>query len=371
MPISYNFLALRMAYLAKINEAKRFTISEKSLKEFAHSKVLSISYLYNLKTSLEELGYFFDSLEKGGYGLFPIQSLKNAPDLVIPAKLKKQFEGYNEAELRKEYYEEDEEQKAVEYPITIVEPNIKASLWDELIAAAVDKNPALYGALAKKLGLKHHKKLEKPLKELAIYCTQNGMPRLDYLVTKQSTGLPPGINSEDEVDYKAVKEKIDQYDWTIVSNPFADKVEPSVAHEKLDEQVADSADKATNYSQVEQIDRLHKYDVMTLLKERMKRIKTEEKTIHTTQPDTASPNYNNASTEDHNSKNDDTESYKQDDQSIEKPVTETDNSKATDFSGTGGSNLPSLHEDEQKEEFSYSEIIKKMKEELSKTRQSR
>ncbi|UYZ85347.1 hypothetical protein MTZ49_07310 [Entomomonas sp. E2T0] len=296
--ISTSYLALRIAYLAKINKRKRLTISEASLKKLAQSTVLPISYLYSLKNALEELGYFLGTLEEGGYGLFPIQSLKNAPALSISADHKEQFESYDEAQLRKKYDED-----TVKDVVKINEPadiNIKATLWDTLILIAKNKESITYGNLAKKLGFKHHKKLEKLLKELVIYCTNKGLPRLDYLVSKQSTELPSGITSSDDTDYNTVKEKIYQHDWNKEPNPFADKTEESNhTQEIVDTQQTDPINATPNIADNVTIDQesqsLEQTTTETDATEEDLDTVIEEKTVstHVPQADVVSSNEDN------------------------------------------------------------------------------
>lgn len=57
MTVDAKVLALRLALLIERTQRKRFTISDKRLKDLAETKLLSIRYLSNLKDELEKLGY--------------------------------------------------------------------------------------------------------------------------------------------------------------------------------------------------------------------------------------------------------------------------------------------------------------------------
>lgn len=225
MPISPSFLALRIVYLAQKRSRKRLSISEKSLEALAQCSVLGIGYLGDLKTSLEGLGYFFGRLEKGGYGLFPIQSLNGARSLTLAENDRDTFFGYSEVELSGLLIGNIVADKPLlpENDALIEQPPIKVAVWNQLISLAKEKKPITQGGLAAALQLSHHKQLEKPLKALALYCANEQLPHLEYLVIKQSTGLPTNITDQQKNDCKKELDKVYSHDWQSIPNPFVDE----------------------------------------------------------------------------------------------------------------------------------------------------
>lgn len=227
--IGAQFLALRIAYVIKQSHKNRLTISEAKLKLLAEKEVLSIFYLADLKQSLEELGYFLGSLKKGKYCLLAIESLEGAPSLPIKEDMLKQLASLSEDELEKHCIT-----SAMIEPITDNEQDeeklLLNELWVQLTKAAADKKNISYGELAKSLTnvfsyKVHHKKVMALLERIKQYCSENSLPKLDYLAINAKLDLPKALEKEQDAKIKFAEEKANIYDfdWRTIANPFVDK----------------------------------------------------------------------------------------------------------------------------------------------------
>lgn len=92
--------------------------------------------------------------------------------------------------------------------------------WPELTQCAKEKKTITYGDLAKKLGL-HPRVIRFVLGPIQDYCLSEHLPPLTILVVSQSNGVPSdGFIAWDAEDLQTGFDKVYDFNWKIVGNPF-------------------------------------------------------------------------------------------------------------------------------------------------------
>lgn len=225
MTVDAKVLALRLVLLIERARRKRFTISDKRLKDLAETKLLSIRYLSHLKDELEKLGYLIGDLAGGGFGLLVIDSLEGA----FPLKADRDdvIYGLTEQQLIAEIsaLSLQKSQKKTK-DSTLTREDVGSLLWMGLAEVANKKQTIAYGDLADELGLsgKHYNAFQRPLALIEQFCKDNKLPPLNFLVIRQDTKLPSVMKAriDNTLKYKDELDKIYEINWIDYQSKFED-----------------------------------------------------------------------------------------------------------------------------------------------------
>lgn len=108
--------ALLVAALLKRSEQRRARVSDKTIRVLAKRRTLRDAFKERLRDELDDIGIHIVELERGGFGIIPINALDGAPPVTakkyLAEELKKLKKGADEAffeKLRSEVYESSEE----------------------------------------------------------------------------------------------------------------------------------------------------------------------------------------------------------------------------------------------------------------------
>jgi hypothetical protein len=108
--------ALLVATLLKRSEQRRARVSDKTIRLLSKRRTLRDAFKERLRAELDDIGIHIVELERGGFGVIPINALDGAPAITakkyLPEELKKLKKGSDEAffeKLRVEVYEDSEE----------------------------------------------------------------------------------------------------------------------------------------------------------------------------------------------------------------------------------------------------------------------
>jgi hypothetical protein len=108
--------AVLVAALLKRSEQRRARISESTIRVLSRRRTLRDAFKESLRAELDDMGIHLVQLERGGFGIIPINALDGAPAITakkyLPDELKKLKKGADEAffgKLRNEVNEDGEE----------------------------------------------------------------------------------------------------------------------------------------------------------------------------------------------------------------------------------------------------------------------
>lgn len=108
--------------------------------------------------------------------------------------------------------------------------------WNILTQKAIGGSTLTYKELAQFVGV-HHRVTRFFLALIQDYCMQNELPPLTILVVN-ATGLPGyGFIAWDLGRFEEGKQKVFQYNWTDIDNPFSSAVQGSVQNQLIDQLV--------------------------------------------------------------------------------------------------------------------------------------
>src|SRR5258708_3336893 len=108
--------AVLVATLLKRSERRRARVSDKTIRVLSRRRTLRDAFKERLRAELDDIGIHLVELERGGFGIIPINALDGAPAITakkyMPEELKKLKKGDDEAffeRLRVEVNEDAEE----------------------------------------------------------------------------------------------------------------------------------------------------------------------------------------------------------------------------------------------------------------------
>ena len=85
--------ALLVAVLFKRSEQRRARVSDKTIRRLAKRRTLRDSFKERLRAELDDIGIHLVELERGGFGVIPINALNGAPAITakkyLPAEMRK------------------------------------------------------------------------------------------------------------------------------------------------------------------------------------------------------------------------------------------------------------------------------------------
>jgi hypothetical protein len=106
--------ALLVAVLLKRSEHRRARVSDKTIRRLAKRRTLRDAFKERLRAELDDIGIHLVELERGGFGVIPINALDGAPAITakkyLPDDLKRLRNGDDKLfdKLRNEISENDE-----------------------------------------------------------------------------------------------------------------------------------------------------------------------------------------------------------------------------------------------------------------------
>src|SRR3989344_9566996 len=122
--------------------------------------------------------------------------------------------------------------------------------WPILTEYAGKRTTISYGDLAKKLNI-HHRAIRFILGVIQNHCLDNRLPPLTILVLNKSTGLPgDGFIAWDVENSKDGLEKVYNFDWTKLQNPFSYAQEGATQYELVQEILQSPSTSETTYTKV-------------------------------------------------------------------------------------------------------------------------
>jgi hypothetical protein len=108
--------AVLVAALLKRSKQRRARISESTIRILSRRRTLRDAFKERLRAELDDIGIHLVQLERGGFGVIPINALDGAPAITakkyLPDELKKLKKGADEAffgKLREEVNEDGDE----------------------------------------------------------------------------------------------------------------------------------------------------------------------------------------------------------------------------------------------------------------------
>ncbi len=94
-----------------------------------------------------------------------------------------------------------------------------STIWDVLISQAAASKSITYKALSEEINV-HPRALRHALEVIQEYCQRNKLPHLTSLVVNSTTGKPGAGNNLDDSLLNQEYQKIYQYKWESILNPF-------------------------------------------------------------------------------------------------------------------------------------------------------
>jgi hypothetical protein len=108
--------AILVSALLKRSEQRRARVSDKTIRVLSNRRTLRDAFKERLRAELDDIGIHLVQLERGGFGVIPINALDGAPAITakkyLPEELKKLKKGADDAffqKLRIEVNEDAEE----------------------------------------------------------------------------------------------------------------------------------------------------------------------------------------------------------------------------------------------------------------------
>lgn len=91
--------ALLIALLFKRSGKTRARVSIKTVRKLSQRKYLRVAFIDNLIDELDDLGFIFIELSRGGFGLIPASSLDGAPAITVKKFLKDDLKRLRKEEI--------------------------------------------------------------------------------------------------------------------------------------------------------------------------------------------------------------------------------------------------------------------------------
>jgi hypothetical protein len=116
MKTSAEETALMIAVLLKRSEQRRARVSESTIRVLSRRRTLRDAFKERLRAELDDIGIHLVELERGGFGVIPINALDGAPAITakkfMPDELKRLKKGADESlfdRLRREVNDNSDE----------------------------------------------------------------------------------------------------------------------------------------------------------------------------------------------------------------------------------------------------------------------
>jgi hypothetical protein len=105
--------AILVATLLKRSEQRRARVSDKTIRVLSKRRTLRDAFKDRLRAELDDIGIHIVELERGGFGIIPINALNGAPAITarkyLPEELKKLKKGSDDAFFEKLWIEVHED----------------------------------------------------------------------------------------------------------------------------------------------------------------------------------------------------------------------------------------------------------------------